>query len=73
MWHEDYLLEIDPQSGKVTAKIDLRGLLPRNDRPDNREAVLNGIAYNTETNRFIVTGKYWPNFFEIELVSRDEK
>lgn len=73
VWREDYLLEIDPQSGKVTAKIDLRGLLPRNDRPDNREAVLNGIAYNTETNRFIVTGKYWPNFFEIELVSRDEK
>ncbi len=73
IWHEDYILEIDPQSGQVTARFDLRGLLPRNDRPDNREAVLNGIAYNTETNRFIVTGKYWPNFFEIELVPRDQK
>jgi glutamine cyclotransferase len=68
VWHEDYVVEIDPRSGQVTARIDLRGLLSPQDRPPNSEAVLNGIAFNSSTNRFIVTGKYWPYLFEIELV-----
>ena len=73
VWHKDYLLEIDPRTGKVLARIDLAGLLPDKDRPNNREAVLNGIAYNSDTGRLIVTGKYWPFLYEIELVSRESK
>ncbi len=69
VWHQDYILEIDPQNGDVTARIDLRGLIPNSQRPKNSEAVLNGIAYNTDSKRFIVTGKYWPFLYEIELVS----
>lgn len=73
VWHEDYIVEIDPASGEVTARIDLRELLPYSKRPSNPEAVLNGIAFNTDTNRFIVTGKYWPFLYEIELTSREGK
>ena len=73
VWHDDRILEIDPQSGYVTARIDLRNLLPREQRPNHPEAVLNGIAYNTESKRFIVTGKYWPYLYEIELVPPNKK
>ena len=73
VWHEDYIVEIDPASGNVLSRIDLRGLLPYSQRPNNPEAVLNGIAYNSDSKRFIVTGKYWPYLYEIELVSRDAK
>jgi glutamine cyclotransferase len=31
--------------------------------------VLNGIAYDTESDRLFVTGKLWPKLFEIELIS----
>lgn len=69
VWHDNYLLEIDPTSGQVTARVDLNGLLPRSQRPQNSEGVLNGIAYNPETKTFFVTGKYWPFIYEIELVA----
>jgi glutamine cyclotransferase len=71
VWHDDSILEIDPADGKVTGRIELRDLLPRDQRPSHPEAVLNGIAYNQTTKRLIVTGKYWPYFFEIELVPKE--
>jgi glutamine cyclotransferase len=32
------------------------------------DAVLNGIAYDSKHRRLFVTGKLWPQLFEIELV-----
>ena len=40
--------------------------LPPSDRSD-REAVLNGIAYDAAHDRLFVTGKLWPKLFEIKL------
>jgi glutaminyl-peptide cyclotransferase len=34
------------------------------------DAVLNGIAYDPATKRLFVTGKLWPNIYEIQLVRR---
>ena len=31
--------------------------------------VLNGIAYIPERERFLLTGKYWPNLFEVRFVA----
>jgi len=62
----DYIAIIAPDTGRVTAWIDLRGLY---DPPDaSSGSVLNGIAYNPETKHLLVTGKLWPKLFEIELV-----
>ena len=33
----------------------------------DREAVLNGIAYNPATGTFFVTGKLWPTMYEISI------
>lgn len=64
VWYEDYIVRIDPVSGKVVGWIDLRNLLPgRRDR----EAVLNGIAYDADKDRLFVTGKNWPKLFEIRV------
>jgi glutamine cyclotransferase len=30
-------------------------------------AVLNGIAYDTATKKMYITGKLWPEVFEVEL------
>ena len=68
VYQTDRIVRIDPASGAVTGWIDLAGLLPR-DEPGNEDAeVLNGIAYDAESGRLFVTGKYWPKLFEIELV-----
>lgn len=67
IWYKDQIARISPQTGEVTGWIDLHGLLP--ERPD-REAVLNGIAFDRETDRLFVTGKNWPKLFEIRLTAR---
>jgi glutamine cyclotransferase len=65
VWTTDYIARIDPQSGKVTGWIDLRGLLSARER--EATDVLNGIAYDAAGNRLFVTGKLWPKIFEIRL------
>lgn len=66
VWQTDRIARIDPRTGRVTAWIDLTGLLPDNLRL-NADAVLNGIAYDAATKRLFVTGKLWPKLFEIQL------
>jgi glutamine cyclotransferase len=66
IWHDNRIVTIDPQTGRITGWIDLNGLLPPGDVQDD-EAVLNGIAYDQTGNRLFVTGKLWPRLFEIKL------
>lgn len=70
VWQTDYIVRIDPHSGKVTGRIDLSALrksLPMAHKID----VLNGIAYNPETQKLLVTGKLWPKLFEIKLTDKE--
>lgn len=67
VWQTDRIARIDPHTGRVTAWIDLSGLLSAADRLQ-RVDVLNGIAYDARQDRLFVTGKLWPKLFEIELV-----
>ena len=66
IWQTDRIARIDPVSGRVVGWIDLSGLLSAAE--EQRADVLNGIAYDPEARRLFVTGKWWPKFFEIELV-----
>ncbi|HUF72738.1 MAG TPA: glutaminyl-peptide cyclotransferase [Gammaproteobacteria bacterium] len=68
VWMEDYVVRIDPDTGAVIGRIDLSGLYPAQARP--RDAVVNGIAYDEETDRIFVTGKLWPAIFEVEFAER---
>lgn len=70
VWLTDLVAVIEPQSGKVAAWIDLRGLLNPEDMTEPVD-VLNGIAYDSEGERLFVTGKWWPKLFEIEPVAED--
>ena len=68
VWTTDFIVRVDPATGRVTGWIDLRGLLPPNQRAG--DAVLNGIAYDAPNDRLFVTGKLWPRLFEIKLNKR---
>jgi glutamine cyclotransferase len=68
VWQTDTIVRIAKASGKVDATIDASGLLT----PDQRaalspEAVLNGIAYDADDDRFLITGKLWPVVFEVRF------
>lgn len=70
IWRSDLIARIDPDSGRVTGLVDLRGLRARLGPNPGRIDVLNGIAWDSENRRLFVTGKYWPKLFEIRLVER---
>jgi glutamine cyclotransferase len=66
IWHSDRIARIAPDSGEVLGWIDLSSLYPRTERP-GQEDVLNGIAYDAAAERLFVTGKNWPQLFELEI------
>lgn len=66
-WQYPYILKIDPNSGHVVGKIDLTQLAQRAKAANPKEQFLNGIAYNPETKKLYVTGKYWPELYEISF------
>ena len=67
VWGADYVVRIDPETGRVVGVIDFTGLLPNQDRDEHTD-VLNGIAYDPASDRLFVTGKCWPKLFEVRLI-----
>ncbi len=70
VWQSNSIVVIDPANGRVTAQINLPGLLNAEDRSVAVD-VLNGIAYDAKHDRLFVTGKLWPKLFELKLQSTD--
>lgn len=68
VWRSNEILRIDSKTGRVTASIDASNLLTRHESLG--ADVLNGIAYKPDSKTFLVTGKRWPQLFEVELVPR---
>ena len=71
VWQTDYILQIDRLNGVVTAVIDASGLLTEEEQAalfSPSQDVLNGIAYNPETETFLITGKRWPHMYEVRFV-----
>lgn len=66
VWGENYVVRIDPATGRVAGIIDFAGLLPEEDRKPTTD-VLNGLAYDAAGDRLFVTGKRWPKLFEVRL------
>ena len=67
VWQQDIIVRIDPRSGEISEVIDAAGLLSRSE--SRGTDVLNGIAYNPESQTFYITGKLWPKMFEVRFVS----
>ncbi|MEZ6130891.1 MAG: glutaminyl-peptide cyclotransferase [Planctomycetaceae bacterium] len=64
VWYRDQIARINPDTGRVTGWLDLAPLRPPEVARD-REAVLNGIAWDASAKRLFVTGKHWPKLYEI--------
>ena len=65
----DEIVIINPKDGRVEGIIDCRGLLPKQLRTPETD-VLNGIAYNPQTKKIYLTGKNWPELYEVRLIEK---
>ena len=70
VWQTDTIVAVDPADGHVSSVIDASLLRSRldTDGAANSVDVLNGIAQIPGTDRFLLTGKYWPQIFEVRFV-----
>jgi len=60
-WQSNRILAIDPASGAVLRVYDMSALNP------GRGSELNGIAYDSDRDLFLVTGKNWPLTYSIDI------
>jgi glutaminyl-peptide cyclotransferase len=67
IWPTNRIAIIGLRDGKITGWIDLTGLL-QTQKYSGRVDVLNGIAWDSQSERLFLTGKWWPYLFEIKLV-----
>src|SRR5690606_27594419 len=66
-WETNRILKIDPTTGDVVGILDLTPLVREAKMENPRADVLNGIAYHPTTKLLIVTGKYWPSSYVLQL------
>jgi glutaminyl-peptide cyclotransferase len=71
IFRSDRIVRIDKRTGAVVAEIDATPLNPESGRPvGDPEAVLNGIAWDPDSDTFYLTGKRWPTMFQVRFVPR---
>jgi glutaminyl-peptide cyclotransferase len=70
-YQTDEIVRIDKATGAVTGVIDASGLLTEAERAELEagDEVLNGIAYDAESDTFFITGKHWDKMFEVRFVT----
>ncbi|MFT4024415.1 MAG: glutaminyl-peptide cyclotransferase [Flavihumibacter sp.] len=73
----NYIYKIDPSNGQVAGILNLDGILAANSSENlqnskyaSKDAVLNGIAYDPASGKLYVTGKLWPQLYEIAITAQ---
>lgn len=64
---KNYIVKIDPATGKVVAKLDLTSLVQEEHVKNPNGDVLNGIAYDPDNDKIYVTGKLWSGIYQVNF------
>jgi glutamine cyclotransferase len=67
VWMTNTIVKIDPNTGNVVGKMDLSDLAYQSKIKNPKALEMNGIAYDSITNKILVTGKLWPTIYEIKF------
>lgn len=66
-WLTNYILKIDLSSGKVVGKIDFSRLAGQVKAKYPGASEMNGIAYDKDSGKIYITGKCWPDLYEVQF------
>lgn len=64
IWYSNQIARIDPATGRVRGWLDATRLRPAEVARD-KEAALNGIAWDAKNKKLYITGKNWPVMYEV--------
>lgn len=62
-----YIFKIEPESGKIVAKANLDNMWKRIKAIEPRADVPNGIAWDADAKKIYITGKWWPELYEVQF------
>ncbi len=67
IYQTPYIIRINPSTGKVIGKADFSTLVKEVKLKNPDVDYMNGIAYDSAKNKIYITGKLWPNIYEVKL------
>ncbi|HXB31232.1 MAG TPA: glutaminyl-peptide cyclotransferase [Puia sp.] len=67
IYQTPYIIRINPTNGKVIGKADFSTLVKEVKSKNPGVDYMNGIAYDSVKNKIFITGKLWPNIYEVRL------
>ena len=73
VWQTTRIVRIDPKKGTVLGWFELAPFVPPEHRNDIQNCVLNGIAYDPDTQHVYLTGKYWNVMYQFQLEHPEKK
>lgn len=67
LWTTNFIVKINPENGNIVSKLDLSSLANEARSKNPYAEAMNGIAYDSVAKKVYVTGKLWPNIYQIEF------
>ncbi|MES2516141.1 MAG: glutaminyl-peptide cyclotransferase [Bacteroidota bacterium] len=67
IWMTNTIVKINPETGDVVGKMDLSDLAYQSKMKNPEALEMNGIAYDSISNKIMITGKLWPAIYEIKF------
>jgi glutaminyl-peptide cyclotransferase len=67
VWMTNNIVKINPETGEVVGRIELDELTIKAKAKNPRSLEMNGIAYDSISDKLLVTGKMWPYIYEIKM------
>jgi len=72
VWTSGQIVRIDPSSGKIKGYLDLSGIISMLPGAQTEKIdVMNGIAVVPGSGHLLITGKLWPQMFEIKVTGSE--
>jgi len=65
VWTTNNIVKIDPLNGNITGKLDLNALIMDAKFKNLGSEAMNGIAWDPAADKIYITGKFWPNIYQI--------
>ena len=66
-YEADYIFKIDPATGAILGKADLKSITGRIKSLNPQADVPNGIAYDAASKKTYITGKWWPELYSVQF------
>lgn len=67
VWNTNNIVKVDPTSGRVVGTLDLSSINNEAKYRNPRADVLNGIAFDSTSDKIFITGKLWSNIYQINF------